>query len=669
MGATPLSSGINFAVHAAPGTRVQLVLCHTDGSVRATVELQHRTGTVWHGLVEAPFARVGDLYGYRVLGDADPASGQRANPAKFLLDPAARAITGEPRVDEALYDGPESHGLDSMPCMPRCRIVGREFDWSGDRRPAVPWSQTVILETHVKGHTMRHPGVRPRLRGTYLGLTEPAVIEDLVRLGVTTVELLPVQAFMSEAFLQDKGLVNYWGYNPIAWSAPATQYAIEDPVQEFRTMVRALHAHGIEVVLDVVFNHTAEGNEWGPVLSLKGYDNAGYYRLEPGRPDRYENHTGCGNTVRADSEAGRELILDVLRWWVEEMHVDGFRFDLATTIGRTQGGFDPHADFFSRLREAPWAQDIKWIAEPWDVGPEGYRLGGFPPEWSEWNDRYRDTVRSYWIGEHYVLGAFAERLAGSADVFFRPQRAPRASVNLITAHDGFTLADLVSYNEKHNEANLEGNRDGHNENRSWNGGVEGPTEEADIVRLRRRQRRNLLATLLLSQGVPMLVAGDEFGRTQGGNNNAYCQDNALSWLDWSLRDREPEEVAFVRRLIAFRRKHPELRREHFLEEKGEGNAARQIEWWHPFGHEMRPADWHDPHAHALAVVYADLCNGKPKLLLLFNAAEIPVAFHVPPAGEGVWRLVADTHDLEAHGLRPDAIHQRPARSLAVYERA
>jgi glycogen operon protein len=668
LGATPVPGGINFAVHAAPRNRVELVLCHPNGTTRSTVELTYRTGTIWHGLIDASNARIGDLYGYRVHGDYDPARGQRANPAKFLIDPAARAVTGEPLADDAIFDGPESHDLDSMAVMPRSRIVDPEFDWAGDQRPQTPWTQTVILETHVKGHTMRHPGVRPRYRGTYLGLAEPEVLDDLVRLGVTAVELLPVQAFTSETFLHDKGLVNYWGYNPFAWSAPAQQYAVEDAVLEFRRMVRALHTRGLEVILDVVFNHTAEGNEWGPVLSLKGFDNAAYYWLQPSNAAHYENFTGCGNTARADTDAARTLMIDCLRWWVESMHVDGFRFDLGPSVGRHHDGYKPDARFFTELKAAPWAAGVKWIAEPWDVGPGGYRLGGFPSDWSEWNDRYRDTIRSYWIGEHYVLGAFAERLSGSADIFKHTGRSPRASINFVTAHDGFTLADLVSYNAKHNEANLENNRDGHADNRSSNCGVEGPTEDPRVNALRRRQRRNLLATLLLSQGVPMLVAGDEFGRTQLGNNNAYCQDNPISWLNWTLRDREEDEVIFVRRLLAMRRRHPELCRDVFLDGARAGNTAVDIQWRHPFGHEMRPADWNDPHAHAICVVYSDLTDGAAKLVMLFNAADVVVDFEMPSSPNGGWQLVADTAEPAAEGLRAGRRQVRPARSLAIYER-
>lgn len=668
LGATPMAGGINFAVHAAEHSRVDLVLCDVDGGTRATVPLGYRTGTVWHGLLPASAVRVGDRYGYRVHGEFDPGRGLRANPAKFLLDPAARAITGEPQHDETLYEGPDSHDLDSMAAMPRAIVVDPAYDWGDDRPPRTPWADTVILETHVKGHTARHPGVPPRLRGTYLGLAEPAVLDEFVRLGITAVELLPIQAFTSEAFLRDKGLVNYWGYNPLAWSAPAPQYACSDAVGEFRQMVRRLHARGLEVILDVVFNHTAEGNEWGPVFGLKALDNAGYYRLERDAPGRYENFTGCGNTVRADTVAGRDLILDALRWWVEAMHVDGFRFDLGPTVGRDDGGFSAQSVFFAELRAASWARDVKFIAEPWDVGPGGYRLGGFPEPWAEWNDRYRDTVRSFWTGERYVLGAFAQRIAGSSDLFRHASRTPQASVNFIAAHDGFTLTDLVSYNEKHNEANLEGNRDGHADNHSWNCGTEGPTQDPAILALRRQQRRNLLATVLVSQGVPMWLAGDEFGRTQLGNNNAYCQDNALNWLDWELREREADEVAFIQRLVNFRRRHPELRRNVFLEATRGGRRGGDVLWTHPAGHPMRDADWNDPRAHALAVVYADLVDDEPKLLLLFNASDVAVDFAVPLPPGGYWILVADTADAAAEAIPAGAQLVRPARSLAVYAR-
>ena len=667
LGATPTAVGVNFAVHAPAATRLELCLFDAVGRERR-VALPARSGDVWHGRLPHGEVGVGQLYGFRVHGPYDPERGLRCNPAKLLLDPAARMVTGEPDVSDRLLEGPAS-AVDSAPAMPRCRVVGREFDWAGDVRPQTAWRDTVIYELHVKGYTMRHPAVPQRLRGTYLGLAQPAVIEGLQRLGVTAVELLPVQAFATEGFLRERGLFNYWGYNPLAWSAPAPHYAIADPVLEFRTMVRALHAAGIEVILDVVFNHTAEGNEWGPTLSLKGFDNAGYYRLVADAPGHYENHTGCGNTVRADTPQARALIIDALRWWVEAMHVDGFRFDLATTLGRETHGFNPTAEFFATLEAEPSLRDVKLIAEPWDIGPGGYQLGGFPRRFAEWNDRYRDTVRSYWKGEHHVLGAFAERIAGSSDVFHASGRGPHASINFITSHDGFTLADLVSYEHKRNEANQEDNRDGHGDNRSFNCGLEGPTTDPVVLALRRRQTRNLLTTLLLSQGVPMLLAGDEIGRTQRGNNNAYCQDNALAWLDWNLGEEERALGEFTRRLIALRRRHPELRRDEFLEGRARTGSVKDVLWLHPYGHEMTSSDWHDPHSHALGIVYGASDGHGPQILILSNAAEVAVEFMVTatPAG-GSWTLVLDTADEQACGAQSGPAFLRPAHSVAVYER-
>jgi glycogen operon protein len=549
--------------------------------------------------------------------------------------------------------------------------VERAFDWGGDRPPGTPWSDTVVYELHVKGFTARHPQVPERLRGTYLGLAEPAVVEWLLRLGVTAVELMPCQAFTSERFLRERGLANYWGYNPIAWSAPATQYALEDPVGEFRQMVRALHAAGIEVILDVVYNHTAEGDEGGPTLSLRGFDNAAYYRLDPDDPRRYANWTGCGNTIDASQPATRALILDSLRWWAEAMHVDGFRFDLAPVLGRDGGVFRRDAPLFAALRADPALAYLKLIAEPWDVGPGGYQLGQFPAGWAEWNDRYRDAMRSFWRGERHAVGAFAERFAGSSDIFRHRGRKPAASVNFVTAHDGFTLADLVSYNERHNEANLERNGDGHGDNRSWNCGVEGASDDPSIVELRRRQMRNLLATLALSQGVPMLQAGDEFGRTQHGNNNAYCQDNELSWVDWSRAAAEPGLVEFVRRLLAFRRRRPELRRETFLKGARRSGHAHDIGWLHPDGREMREADWNDPGSHALGIALAGSEQASVAILVLVNGGAEPVEIRLPPPADGRhWRLVADTAaPTESGTAEAAATRLVSARSLVVFEAA
>ncbi|MBS0396407.1 MAG: glycogen debranching protein GlgX, partial [Proteobacteria bacterium] len=661
--------GVNFAVHSSVAESVVLCLFDRAGEGRGSVRLPGRTGDVWHGFVPAPLAAAGDLYAYRVHGPYAPERGPRCNPAKLLIDPCARAVTGEPAHGPSLYDAAGAAALDSAAAMPRGRIVAREFDWGGDRPPGRPWSDTVLYELHVKGFTARHPLVPERLRGTYLGLAEPAVVDWLVQLGVTAVELLPCQAFATEGFLRERGLVNYWGYNPFAWSAPATQYALADPVEEFRRMVQALHAAGIEVILDVVYNHTAEGNGAGPTLSLKGFDNGAYYRLDAA--GGYVNHTGCGNTVDASHPATRALIVDSLRWWAEAMHVDGFRFDLAPVIGRDGDAFHRDAPLFAALRADPALAYLKWIAEPWDVGPDGYQLGQFPAGWSEWNDRYRDTVRGFWRGDRYALGALAERMAGSSDIFRHRGRKPSASINYVTSHDGFTLADLVSYNERHNEANLEGNADGHSDNRSWNCGVEGPSAEPRIVALRERQMRNLLATLLLSQGVPMLLAGDEFGRSQRGNNNAYCQDNELGWVDWSLAAARPELGDFVRRLLALRRRRPELRRETFLKGGRRGARGHDVRWLRADGREMREVDWNDPRASAVAIALGGLERPEPTLLVLVNGGAEPVRFTLPaPVPAGGWRIVADSAAPAAAEGAPAAEELTvEARALVALERA
>ena len=665
LGATVTAGGINFAVHSAVAESVELCLYDGHALQRGCVRLPARTGDIWHGFVPAPLAAAGDLYAYRVHGPSACADGVHCTAHKLLIDPAARALTREPILDPTLYDGLWERELDSAPAMPRCRIVDPVFDWGDDRHPQTPWPDTVLYELHVKGFTARHPAVPEWLRGTYLGLAEPAVIEWLVALGVTAVELLPCQAFTSERFLLERGLVNYWGYNPMAWSAPALQYAVRDAVTEFRQMVKALHAAGIEVILDVVFNHTAEGNEHGPTLSMRGLDNGAYYLLDPAQPRRYENYTGCGNTIDAASPAVRALILDSLRWWVEAMHVDGFRFDLATVLGRNRGEFDPGAALFAALGADPTLARVKLIAEPWDVGPGGYQLGRFPVGWAEWNDRYRDTVRAYWRGDGHQLGALAERMAGSADLYDHRGRAPWASINFITSHDGFPLADLVSYNERHNEANLEGNGDGHAHNLSWNCGVEGPTDDPVIAALRRRQQANMLATLLLSQGVPMLLAGDEFGRTQCGNNNAYCQDNELSWVDWSRASVEVGLVDFVRRLLALRRRRSELRRATFFEASGQG-----IRWLHPEGRAMTEADWHDGHGRALGIQLRG-APGAGDLLVLMNAWSGDVPFLIPECSGAAWSCVADSAVPDEAGdgapLCGGDVRRVTAYSLAVYE--
>ncbi len=643
LGATPTTRGVNFSVASATAERVELCLFDAaTGAERGRIALPERTGDTWHGLLPAPLAAAGDLYGYRVHGPYAPERGLRFNAAKLLLDPCARALTGIPRIDSSLFEGAGRSELDSAAAMPRCRVVDPAFEWGDDRSPATPWRDTIIYELHVKGFTKRHPGVPESLRGTYLGLAQPAAVDWLRALGVTSVELLPCQAFLSEPFLGERGLTNYWGYNPIAWSSPAVQYAISDPVREFQTMVKALHAAGIEVILDVVYNHTAEGDGRGATLSLRGIDNASYYRrsAEDGRV--YEDWTGCGNTVAVDDPLVTAVIIDSLRWWTEKMHVDGFRFDLAPVLGRKRPAFNRHADFFNALRADPSLAYVKLIAEPWDLGPDGYQLGEFPVGWSEWNDKYRDTVRAFWRGDGRSQGELAERLAGSSDLFRFRGRKPTAGVNLVTAHDGFTLRDLVSYNERHNEANGEGNRDGHSHNLSWNCGIEGPTDDPEVRALRARQTRNLLLTLLVSQGAPMLLAGDEIGRTQRGNNNAYCQDNETSWLDWEAAAGERDLLAFTRRLIELRRARPELRRETFFKGARGAGLSEDVQWLHPAGREMTTADWQDGELRALGVrLAADDSSSGGDLLFVLNGGPTPVEFRLPAtvAGLGWFRLL------------------------------
>ena len=504
--------------------------------------------------------------------------------------------------------------------MPRCRVIDGAFDWGNDRQPAVPWRDTFIYELHVKGFTQLHPEVPPEWRGKYLALTVPAVLDHLKSLGVTAVELMPVHAFVDEEFLVKRGLTNYWGYNTLGWFAPTRRYAVKDPVVELKQAVKALHAAGIEVILDVVYNHTAEGNHLGPTLSLRGIDNRAYYFHRANDRRFYDDVTGVGNTVSCDHPIVQADIVASLRYFAEEYRVDGFRFDLATVLGRDRSGYNSNSPFFAALRADPVLAYVKLIAEPWDMGLGGYQLGNFPPGWSEWNDRYRDTMRAFWHGGRRMVGGFAERFAGSSDLFRRNGRKPTSSINFVAAHDGFTLRDVVSYNEKHNEANLEDNRDGHSHNQSWNCGVEGPTDDVHIIALRRRQVRNLLTTLFFAQGVPMLLAGDELYRTQKGNNNAYCQDNEISWVDWSGLKADDSLLNFVRGLSALRREHPELRRDTFLKGALHASHARDISWWHAGGHELADAEWNDPELRTLGVGLGGTASS-PDLLLLLNPTE------------------------------------------------
>ncbi|HZQ72434.1 MAG TPA: glycogen debranching protein GlgX [Burkholderiales bacterium] len=599
LGATWDGSGVNFALYSENAERVELCLLEPRGRRETErIELTERTDYVWHAYL--PEARPGLLYGYRVHGPFDPARGHRFNPRRLLLDPYARLVVGSVS-----------------------QVVDSAFSWDDDRPPRVPWDETVLYELHVKGFTKRHPGIGDALQGTYAGLASPPALEHLRRLGVTAVELLPVHAFVDEKRLLQNGLRNYWGYNSIGFFAPDLRYSATGAPGEFKTMVKTLHRAGIEVILDVVYNHTGEGDELGPTLAFRGIDNLVYYRLDPADRRRYVNCTGTGNALNAEHPAVLQLIMDSLRYWVSEMHVDGFRFDLATTLARTGRGYDRGSAFLGAVRQDPLLAQVKLIAEPWDIGEGGYQLGNFPVRWAEWNDRYRDGVRGYWRGDAGVLGELASRLSGSSDLFAAGGRGPTASVNYISAHDGFTLRDLVSYNEKHNEANGEENRDGHSDNRSWNCGIEGPTDRADILELRARQARNLLATLLFSQGVPMLLAGDELGRTQGGNNNAYCQDNETSWLDWQPPADASELDAFVAGLIALRRAHPELRLAQYTQD---------IAWLRPDGADMTLADWHDAARRALAMRHGGV-------LVLFNCAEEALEFVLPPGG---WETRLDT---------------------------
>jgi isoamylase len=668
LGATPLDGGTNFAV--ASGVADAITLCLFDEAGAETqVPLRDYDAGVWHGFV--PGVGPGDAYGYRVSGPYDPARGLRCNPAKLLLDPYARAISGEVTFGPEVYgyaaDNPDAPSTDdSAGHMPRSLVADEGFKWTDGAPLRRRYSDTIIYEVHVKGFTMRHPDVPAKLRGTYAGLAHQAAIGYLTDLGVTAIELLPVHQNVPEAFLPQRGLANYWGYNTIGYFAPHNGYSAaaragrpDGQVAEFKAMVNALHTAGLEVILDVVFNHTGEGNELGPTLCFRGLDNPAYYRLDPGDPSRYIDTTGCGNSLNAGDPLTLQLIMDSLRYWLTEMHVDGFRFDLAPTLARADGGFDQLSAFFDLVAQDPVVSPAKLIAEPWDVGQmDSYDLGRFPPLWREWNGKYRDTMRDFWRSHQVGIGEFGTRFCGSSDLYSGAQRRrPTASVNLITVHDGFTLADLVSYNDKHNEDNGEDNRDGTDDNRSWNCGAEGPTSDPAVLALRRRQARAMLTTLLLSFGVPMLLGGDERGRTQQGSNNAYCQDNEITWFDWSSAD--DELLAYTRRLIACRKQHPVFRRRRFLA----GKEAAELGWFTPGGTPMTAADWASPGALALAI-YLDGADdpdraedGSPladdDFLVLFNAWWEPLEYVVPATREGqAWRSEIDSHDPAAAARAP-----------------
>jgi glycogen operon protein len=645
----------------------QVDLCLLNGGEPAPlnetrVPLTEVDAFVWHGYL--PDVAPGQRYGYRVHGPYDPARGHRCNPAKLLLDPYGKAVNGEVRWNEAVFsyrfsDPAALNTADSAPYMPANVVINPFFDWGDDRAPRTPYHETVIYEAHVRGLTLRHPDVPADQRGTYAGLGHPSVIEHLTRLGVTAVELMPVHQFVPEHNLQARGLTNYWGYNTIGFLAPHKGYSSSQQrggqVGEFKAMVKALHAAGIEVILDVVYNHTAESDHRGPTLSFRGIDNAAYYRLRDDDPRYYVDYTGCGNSLNVRHPHALQLILDSLRYWILEMHVDGFRFDLASALARELHDVDRLSAFFDLVQQDPVVSQVKLIAEPWDVGEGGYQVGNFPPLWSEWNGKYRDTVRDFWRGQPYTLAEFASRLTGSSDLYETSGRRPVASINFATCHDGFTLTDLVSYNRKHNEANGEDGADGTNDNRSWNCGAEGPTSDPAVRELRARQRLNFLATLLTSQGVPMLLAGDELGRTQRGNNNAYCQDNETSWVDWNMAEEESSLLEFARGVAELRRNHPVFRRRRFFTGPADGGAGRpgDIAWFTPSGREMTDADWKTGYAKAMGVFLNGDAITEPDprgervrdetFLLLFSADSQPARFTLPAEDFGhTWEVVLDT---------------------------
>ncbi len=658
LGAIYDGAGTNFSLFSEVAERIELCIFDEEG-VETRIDLPEVTGFCWHGYL--PTVEPGQRYGYRVHGPWDPENGHRCNPSKLLLDPYAKAIEGQVRWDEAVFpyifdQGPDvqSH-TDSASFMPKSVVHQPHFDWNGDRKLQIPWHETVIYETHVKGLTAMHPDIPTELQGTYSGLAQPAVLDYLKGLGITAVELMPIHYFIHDKHLLDKGLRNYWGYNSIGYFAPHNEYASDHrpggAVAEFKQMVRTLHQAGIEVILDVVYNHTAEGNHLGPMLCFKGIDNAYYYRLTEDRR-YYMDYTGTGNSMNMRNPHMLQLIMDSLRYWVLEMHVDGFRFDLASTLARELHDVDKLSAFFDLIQQDPVISQVKLIAEPWDIGEGGYQVGNFPPVWVEWNGKYRDCVRDFWRGEDQTLGEFASRFTGSSDLYESTSRLPYASINFVTAHDGFTLNDLVSFNEKHNDANGEENRDGEDHNRSWNCGVEGATDDLNVITLRNRQKRNFLSTLFLSQGVPMLLGGDEIGRTQAGNNNTYCQDNELSWYDW--RSIDEEMLAFCARLIQYRHDHPVFRRRRWFQGRPiHGSEVTDIAWFTFKGSQMEEAEWGKGHMKTLGIFLngKTIPNPNPRrepvsdddFYLIFNAHDKRAACILPGAEWGTrWLKELDT---------------------------
>ena len=691
LGATWDGRGVNFALFSENATKVELCLYDPENSAveTARIALPEQTDQVWHGYL--PDVRPGQLYGYRVDGPYDPKNGQRFNANKLLLDPYAKAIGLDLEWDDSLFGykvGDAEADLsfdarDSGPFAPKAAVIEPSFTWGNDQPPKTPWHKMVIYELHVKGFTQLLPDVPEGLRGTYAGLSTDAAIRHLTDLGVTAVELMPVHYHVDDRFLIDRKKVNYWGYNTLGFLAPDRRFAAckqpEQAVQEFKSMVRTLHSAGLEVILDVVYNHTAEGNQLGPTLSLKGIDNGAYYRLTDD-PRYYMDFTGTGNGLNMRHPRVLQLIMDSLRYWVTEMHVDGFRFDLASALARELHDVDRLSAFFDIIHQDPILQPVKLIAEPWDVGPGGYQVGNFPVGWAEWNGKYRDEVRAFWKGDNGLVDEFATRLTGSSDLYEHGGRRPYASINFLTCHDGFTLQDLVSYNGKHNEANGESNNDGNNDNRSWNCGAEGPTKDAAIVELRERQKRNMFATLLFSQGVPMILAGDELSNTQQGNNNAYCQDNEICWLDWNVTPQKRAFLDFARRVLKIRREQPVLHRRRFFHGRAiRGTEIRDILWLNPAGREMTDADWQAGFAQCLGVFLdGDVqdCDEQGQkivgddLLLLLNASPNPISFTLPPflASLPPMELLLDTTAAkqEARTVDPKQPYKLDSRSLVLF---
>jgi isoamylase len=691
LGASYDGSGTNFALFSEVADRVELCLFDPDGA-ETRVALPEVDGFVWHAFI--PGIEPGQRYGYRVYGPYDPEHGHRCNPNKLLLDPYSKAIDGVFHWDQSLFsydfgDPDSRNDEDSAASMPKSVVINPYFDWGVDRPPKREYADTVIYEAHVKGLTETHPQIPDEIRGTYSAIAHPVMIDHLKTLGVTAIELMPVHHFANDSTLQEKGLTNYWGYNTIGFFAPDHKYTSSatpgGQVQEFKAMVRALHEADIEVILDVVYNHTAEGNHLGPTLSMRGIDNAAYYRTVEDDQRYYMDYTGTGNSLNVRHPHSLQLIMDSLRYWVTEMHVDGFRFDLAATLAREFYDVDRLSSFFELVQQDPTVSQVKLIAEPWDVGPGGYQVGNFPPQWTEWNGKYRDTVRDFWRGEPATVGEFAERLTGSSDLYEHSARRPVASINFITAHDGFTLRDLVSYNEKHNEANGEGNNDGESHNRSWNCGVEGPTEDPEILKLRARQQRNFIATLLLSQGVPMISHGDELGRTQGGNNNGFCQDNPITWVHWDQVDEDL--LDFTRKVAALRAEHPVFRRRRFFDgrpvrRKGQDGQA-DIAWFSPDGGAMTEEDWDSGFGRSVAVYL----NGQgipdrdargqrvvdDSFVLIFNAHDAAIDFTLPGPEYGqAWTPVIDSDHAEfpdGDPVKSGGVVRVGARALVVLQGA